>query len=137
MRPPAPSTSRVFVVLLANAALAALIAAAGACSDTDAPTPTCNNNVSDAGIIPDPMGCFQFAELCAAGSPAACCTDDAGVPFMGNDLASCYYGYGACTSWSITTVVVTEEAGDAGADAGDAGATKVVSTYHCGGLDGG
>jgi hypothetical protein len=123
MRTPAPRTSRALLVLLGGALFSAL-AAGAACSDTNGVTPMCDNNITDAGadsgLCPDPNGCYMFA-TCAASpsSPAACCVGPDGGPLGGNDLASCLYGYGACTTFTSTTDM------------------NGNMTYTCGGQDGG
>jgi hypothetical protein len=95
MRTPAPSMSRVFLVLLGSTALAA-IAAAGACTNPDGITPTCDDN-TEMGMTPDPNGCAQFA-TCTVNpdDPSACCVNADGGELTGSDLATCLYGYGGC-----------------------------------------
>jgi hypothetical protein len=91
MRTPAPSTSRVILVLLANAALATAIVAAGACSNPDTvDMPDCSQ----------PGTCAVFpACLDNNGMPApnaTCCYVDGGSK---SDYDVCLYGYGdpTCT----------------------------------------
>jgi hypothetical protein len=81
-------------------------------------TPTCDDNVDDGGMLLDPNGCAQFA-ACPSGAPATCCVNADGGPLTGNDLASCLYGYGGCTSFAVAT---------------DMSGNMI---YMCGGLDGG
>jgi hypothetical protein len=84
----APTTSRN---LLVAAVIVAVFAAFGACANVEGTTPTCTNNVDDAGITAKADGCEQFA-TCDRGDATLCCQDDMGMPV--EDYAACLFGYG-------------------------------------------
>jgi hypothetical protein len=90
MRKPAPA--RIIVLTLASAI--ALVFAA--CANPDTQTPTCVNNVGDAGLMNVDGGCEGFAICIGSNGHATaavnCCVGDAGA-FTGNDLATCLYGF--------------------------------------------
>ena len=119
MRTLAPTTSRVFLVLVANAALATAMVAAGACSNPDTVTnPDCSQ----------PGQCVMFATcLDSNGMPAAnatCCYVDGGSK---SDYDVCLYGYGdstctyLCTDQNSNSVCSTKPCPDGGVVGGNDG----------------
>ncbi len=89
------SASSLLRAILAGTA-AAMISAIGACTTTNTQTPSCTENVGEAGIEPIDGGCEGFA-VCTLGPPSACCVDSDGGALTGSDLANCLYGYGVAS----------------------------------------
>jgi hypothetical protein len=86
-------------ILILGVFAASVAAAIAACANPDTLTPMCDSNVSEAGILPpNANSCTQFAACYlkdgAPGTAAQCCVSADGGPFVGNDLASCLYGFG-------------------------------------------
>jgi hypothetical protein len=93
-----PAARRRIAPFAAALALGSLVATVIACADPDGTTPTCVQDVGEAGYVATQGGCSEFA-LCLddAGTPQGtvadivkvCCPADAG------DQAACLFGYGA------------------------------------------
>ncbi len=139
--PKAPVLFALFV-----AATAGVSGALPSCTSGDGVTPSCINNINDAGFMyPIDGGCYSFAE-CPMGSPQLCCVDG-GTPLNGNMLAECLYGYGACAQLVIkpdgkggvvetcSGTVVTGSGGAGGSGTG--GSSSSSSSSGAGGGTGG
>ena len=88
----------LFALLVA--ATAAALCALPSCTSGNGVTPSCIDNINDAGFMyPVDGGCYTFA-VCPMGSPEACC-GDGGVPLNSNMYAECLYGYGGCAQLLI------------------------------------
>src|SRR5579871_3196498 len=85
--------SRVLLVTLLAGSAAASAVAVAACTSPDTQSPSCNPNVDQNGIHPDPNGCDQFA-VCDKANVTDCCVDADGGALTGNDLATCRHGFG-------------------------------------------
>ena len=73
-----PKAPAFFALLVA--ASAGALGALPSCTSGDGVTPTCVENINDAGFMfPADGGCDSFA-VCPMGSPEQCCVADGGAP---------------------------------------------------------
>lgn len=86
------------------------IALAIGCTTESGTTPTCKNDLSEAGITADPNGCNPFP-TCDKGPPEECCKD-----LKGTDHDFCIYGYSGATVAGVSASSSTGGPMDAGGD---------------------
>jgi hypothetical protein len=112
--------------LLIAALVTLPLALIGACSSESGVTPTCANDVGEAGIQPGvDGGCTGFA-VCAGheSDPAFCCKTADGKKFTGDQLSLCLFAYGEGTAPTTAAATSSSSSSSSGTGSGGAGGSK-------------